>query len=62
MPETFQVELYVRADDFLPAEFTIDMSGLKAIMGDTAGERHQHRDGIQDDGSEIPLQSVQCHF
>ena len=38
MPETFQVELYVRADDFLPAEFTIDMSGLKGNMGDTAGE------------------------
>lgn len=38
IPETFQVELYVRADDFLPAEFTIDMSGLKGNMGDSAGE------------------------
>lgn len=38
MPETFLVELYVNADDFLPAEFTIDMSGLKGNIGDTAGE------------------------
>ena len=42
--------------------FTIDMSGLKGNMGDTAGEGTNTEMEFTDDGSEIPLQSVQCHF
>ena len=38
MPEELTVALYVNASDFLPAEMTIDMSGLKGNMGETAGE------------------------
>lgn len=38
LPESVMVELYVNAEDFLPSELTIDMSGLKGNMGETAGE------------------------
>lgn len=38
LPGELTVDFYINASDFLPSEMTIDMSGLKGDMGETAGE------------------------
>ena len=38
LPGELTVDFYINASDFLPSEMTIDMSGMKGDMGETAGE------------------------
>ena len=38
LPGELTVDFYINASDFLPSEMSIDMSGMKGDMGETAGE------------------------